>query len=270
MAMPENPLRSLREDEIEAFHRDGVICVRNVMPSRWIDLAAEAIERTRQQPSKTGKILSKPAPGYLNDIFMWLRDDGHRTFVLESPAARLAQQAMRSQTVTFFYDQVFAKEPGTNVPTPWHHDLTFWPIEGTQICSIWMPVDSVTRASSGLEYVRGSHRWNRRFKAVSPDYHPDLLASDLEDPPDIDAHRTDYDLVNWDMEPGDVLMFHPLTLHGSAGNSSTTQRRRALATRWLGDDVVYAPAKARMPLPPQHGLAPGDRLRGRYFPRILG
>jgi ectoine hydroxylase-related dioxygenase (phytanoyl-CoA dioxygenase family) len=89
---------------------------------------------------------------------------------------------------------------------------------------------SVTRGSSGLEYVRGSHRWNRRFKAVSPDYHPALLASDLEDPPDIDAHRDDYDLVDWDMEPGDVLMFHPLILHGSAGNSSTTRCQRGTAS----------------------------------------
>ena len=265
----ENPLHSLTEDEIQAFERDGVICVRQVMPRRWIDLMAAAIDRAKAQPSETGKILSKPDPGYLNDIFLWLRDDAYRTFVFESPAARLAQQAMRSKTVTFFYDQVFAKEPGTNVPTPWHHDLTFWPIEGNQICSIWMPVDPVSRESSGLEYVRGSHRWGKRYKAVSPDYHPHLLASDLPDPPDIDAHREQYDLVNWDMEPGDVLIFHPLILHGSSGNSSRTRRRRALATRWLGDDVVYAPAKARMGLPSGHGLSRGDKMGGRYFPQVI-
>jgi ectoine hydroxylase-related dioxygenase (phytanoyl-CoA dioxygenase family) len=147
--------------------------------------------------------------------------------------------------------------------------LTFWPIEGTQICSIWVPVDPVTRESSGLEYVRGSHRWNRRFKAVSPDYHPAPLASNLEDPPDIDAHRADYDLVNWDMEPGDVLLFYPLTLHGSRGNSSP-RRRRAFATRWLGGDVIYAPVKTRMPLPKGHGLVRGDKLSGRFFPQVLG
>jgi ectoine hydroxylase-related dioxygenase (phytanoyl-CoA dioxygenase family) len=267
---PEQPIRSLTAEEIESFVRDGVICVRQVIASRWLDLVAAAIDRTKAEPSETGKILSKPDPGYLNDLFLWLHDDAYRRFVFESPVSHLAQQAMRSHTVTFFYDQVFLKEPGTNVPTPWHHDLTFWPVEGTQICSIWMPVDPVTRASRGLEYVRGSHRWNKRYKAVSPDYHPHLMASDLEDPPDIDAHRDRYDLVNWDMEPGDVLMFHPLILHGSSGNSSLTRRRRALATRWLGDDVVYAPAKHRMPLPPGHGLSNGSKLTGRYFPQVLG
>ncbi len=267
---PEAPIRQLTDEEVRAFEKDGVVCVRQIIPKHWIDLIAAAIERTKRRPSEAGRMLSKPAPGFLNDLFVWMQDDAYRKFVFESPAAILARQVMRSETVTFFYDQVFVKEPGTNVPTPWHHDLTFWPIDGSQICSIWMPVDRVTRESSGLEYVRGSHRWRRRFKAVSPDYHPALLASELEDPPDIDKHREDYDLVSWDMDPGDILIFHALVLHGSSGNTSTTQRRRALATRWAGDDVVYAPGMARMPLPPGHGLEPGDKLSGRLFPKILG
>jgi hypothetical protein len=71
------------------------------------------------------------------------------------------------------------------------------------------------------------------------------------------------------MEPGDVLLFHPLVVHGSGGNSSATRRRRALATRWLGDDVVYAPRRATMPLLFDHGLRAGDRIGGPFFPRIL-
>ena len=55
-----------------------------------------------------------------------------------------------------------------------------------------------------------------------------MVNPDLEDPPDIDGHRDDYDIVGWDMEPGDVLIFHPLVVHGSSGNASTTTRRRAL------------------------------------------
>jgi ectoine hydroxylase-related dioxygenase (phytanoyl-CoA dioxygenase family) len=270
-SLPEEPVRALSKDEVKAFRSDGITRVRQVLPARWIEVAAAAIERTKQTPSKTGKALSKSAPGFLNDIFM-LVDDGYRRFVFESLAARRAQQVMGSRTVTFCYDQVFVKEPGTDVPTPWRHDLTFWPIEGTQIRSIWMPIDPVTRESSGLEYVLGSHRWNRRFKAVSPDYRPALLTSDLEDPPDISARRADYDLVNWDMEPGDVLIFHPLTLHGSRGNSSL-RRRRAFATRWLGDDVIYAPVKARMPLPKGHGLVHGDKIERPLFPagaRLVG
>lgn len=268
--MSERPLRNISEEEVLSFQRDGVVCLRDIMPRHWIAPLAAAIERAKGKLTPIGAMQSKPDSGFINDLFMWMHDDDFRAFVFESPAALLAHQAMGSRTVTFFYDQLFVKEPGTQVPTPWHHDLPFWPIEGNQICSIWMPLDPVTRASSGLEYVRGSHRWNKRFKAITPDYNPYMMKSDLEDPPDIDAHRDDYDLVNWDMEPGDVLLFHPLVVHGSSGNSTTTRRRRALATRWLGDDVVYAPRKATMPIPMEPQLQPGERVHGRFFPRLVG
>lgn len=73
---------------------------------------------------------------------------------------------MRAHTVRFFYDQLFVKEAGSPVPTSWHHDITFWPLAGQHICSLWLPLDPGNRTSSGLEYVRGSHRWSQRFKAI--------------------------------------------------------------------------------------------------------
>jgi hypothetical protein len=84
-AGPEQPIRSLSEEEIETFDRDGVICLRRVIPSRWLDLIAAAIDRSKAEPSETGKMLSKPDPGYLNDLFLWLHDDAYRRFIFESP-----------------------------------------------------------------------------------------------------------------------------------------------------------------------------------------
>jgi len=66
-----------------------------------------------------------------------------------------------------------------------------------------------------------------------------------------------------------VLIFHPLIVHGSPGNSSKHNARRALASRWVGADVVYDPKPHTMPLPPNHGLDPGDQLGGPIFPTVL-
>jgi ectoine hydroxylase-related dioxygenase (phytanoyl-CoA dioxygenase family) len=267
--VPADPLRTLTADEVHAFVEDGVVCARSVMPQAWLDIAADAIGRNLEEPTFIGQVISMPEQGFLNDVFVWLHDDGFRRFVLESPAATIAGQALSglgATTLSFFYDQSFVKEPGTQVPTPWHHDLTFWPVEGSQMCSIWMPLDPVTTATSGLEYVLGSHRWSQRFKAITPDHSTYMLNPDLDDVPDIDAHRDRYRVTSWDMEPGDVLVFHPLVVHGSQGNSSTTTRRRALATRWFGDDVVFRDLPYTMPLPPGHGLEDGRPFDGPLFP----
>jgi ectoine hydroxylase-related dioxygenase (phytanoyl-CoA dioxygenase family) len=270
--LTDQPLRDLTPDEVQTFVDDGVVCVPGVMPEPWLDLVGGAIERNIAEPTAIGKFISIPEKGFLNDIFMWLADDDYRRFVVDSPAATIASQALSglgATTCTFFYDQSFVKEPGTRVPTPWHHDLTFWPVEGTQVCSLWMPLDPVTRETSGLEYIRGSHRWPQRFKAITPDYNDFMINPELADLPDIDGHRDEYDLVNWDMRPGDVLIFHPLVVHGSGGNASTTTRRRALATRWFGDDVVYRDLPHTTPMPPGNQLVDGQPFGGEMFPRLI-
>jgi ectoine hydroxylase-related dioxygenase (phytanoyl-CoA dioxygenase family) len=269
-AKPEQPLRHLTAAEIHGFVTEGVICARGVIPPEWITRLAPAIERNIAKPTPSSKRISIPDERFFGDVFMWLHDPDFQAFVTQSPTAVLARQilaALGATGTTFFYDQLFVKEPGTQVRTPWHHDLTYWPIAGQQVCSIWMPLDPVTSATSGLSYVRGSHRWTQRFKAITPDRNDYMINPALDDTPDIDADPR-YELLAWDMQPGDVLIFHPLIVHGSGANTSTTTRRRAVATRWLGDDVVFRDLPYTMPLPPGHGLADGSRFGGPMFPRF--
>ena len=66
-----------------------------------------------------------------------------------------------------------------------------------------------------------------------------------------------------------MLLHHALTVHGAPGNKSSTQRRRAYATRWTGDDVVYDPRPDLVPLSiPEITLAPGEPLGGEVFPQV--
>ncbi|MEM6513715.1 MAG: phytanoyl-CoA dioxygenase family protein [Pseudomonadota bacterium] len=269
MTFAATPKRELTADEVQRFREDGVILVREALEPNWLELIEEGIEQGRTELSMIGKFMSRGTKGYEMDVFLWKRIDALRDAIYYGPFAHWAQQLMGSKEVRFFYDQMFVKEAGTDAPTPWHQDLSFWPIRGEQICSMWMPVDDVSRESSGLMYVKGSHRWPQRFKAISPDYFEPIIDEEMDDIPDINADPDAYDLVDWDMKPGDILMFHPLTLHGSYGNSHRERRRRAIAFRWTGDDVVYAPSPTRMGINFQHESTEGGPLRGAAFPRII-
>jgi ectoine hydroxylase-related dioxygenase (phytanoyl-CoA dioxygenase family) len=269
MAFAAQPKRLLTDAEIMRYQEDGVIMLKGCLEPNWVAMVEAGLEEARHKASPIGRLMSHNMEGYQMDIFLWKRVDVLRDLIYYSPLSRLAQQLMGSNEVRFFYDQMFLKEPGSDAPTPWHQDLSFWPIRGEQICSFWIPCDPVNRENSGLLYVRGSHKWPQRFKAVSPDYVASLLDDTMEDVPDINANPGQYDLLDWDMEPGDVLVFHPLTLHGSYGNASRVRRRRALALRWTGDDVVYAPSSKRMPIVYDHDSVEGGPLRGAAFPRIL-
>jgi ectoine hydroxylase-related dioxygenase (phytanoyl-CoA dioxygenase family) len=264
-----SPTRRLTEEEIGHYHRDGVVMIRGAIEPSWLRLIETGVEKARGAMSLQGRFMSRKTRGYQMDTFLWKHVDEIRDAIYYGPFAHWAQQLMGSQQVRFFYDQMFVKEPGTDAPTPWHQDLSFWPIRGEQIASFWIPLDPVTRESSGLMYVRGSHQWPQRFKAISPDYVAAIIDEKMDDVPDINADPGRYELLDWEMEPGDILMFHPLTLHGSHGNRHRTRRRRALALRWTGDDVVWAPSPKRMPVHFRHDSVPGGGLSGAAFPRIL-
>lgn len=269
MSYAAKPQRMLTDTEIQAFRDDGVVMIKGALDPNWLSMVETGIEEARSNASLLGKFMSRKVEGYQMDIFLWKRIDILRDLIYYGPFAHWAQQLMGSNEVRFFYDQMFVKEPGTDAPTPWHQDLSFWPIAGDQICSFWIPCDPVNRESSGLMYVRGSHQWPQRYKAISPDMVAALIDPEMDDIPDINANPEQYDLIDWNMEPGDILVFHPLTLHGSFGNASRVRRRRALALRWVGDDVRYAPSDKRMPIHYRHDSEAGGPLRGAAFPRIL-
>ena len=263
--VPERPAQDLAKEQIEAFWRDGVICIRQLYSPEWVDRLRSALDRISISPNP---IFGNPRPDDdYQGVYAWFTDDAIRDFVLQAPSAWIAQQAFRSTRVNFFYDQIFIKRKLSPNPTPWHHDFTFWPLAGEQIASLWTSVDAVDAESSSLEFVRGSHRWPKRFRAIGSDGTVVTPGDDMDELPDMRNDRDKYDIVSWALKPGDALLFHALTLHGARGNSSAKTGRRAITTRWCGDDVRYAEDKHLIPY--RHELKAGDPLSGYLFPRIL-
>jgi len=255
---------AIDEAEIAEYEQKGAVCLRGLFDEYWIDRLRSAVENrialARSRPSK------KAAHASFTDLFMWQEDRDFRDFVFDSPAAAIAKTMMRSRSVRFYFDQLFVKEPQTAAPSPWHHDQPFWPVSGNQVCSIWLALDPVTKASSGLEYVAGSHLWGKRFK---PGPVPPIPGFDGDEDvtPDIEAERDMHEFLNWDMEPGDCLVHHGLTMHGAGGNTTIAVRRRAHATRWLGDDATYRAGGGHEPLKVD-GLQTGDAFPADRFPPV--
>lgn len=59
--------------------------------------------------------------------------------------------------------------------------------------------------------------------------------------PDIDAHRADYRILGWALQPGDAIAFNFATIHGAPATATATAagRRRVFSARWVGDGAVF-------------------------------
>lgn len=265
----------LDEKDIAAFHEDGVVCLRGVFAPRWIELVARGIERNLRQPGPL--FAENTAPGepgrFCSDMSTWPAIPEFREYGFVSPAASIAGQLMQATAVVFLEDQWFLKEPGTSTRTPWHQDLPYYDIEG-EFCSVWMPLDPIPRDAS-IEFLRGSHRWNRLFMPAS--FQNETPLGDpgsegdgrYERMPDIEARRDAYDIAGWDLEPGDAIIFSARMVHGAPGNRRGTTRMRRMATRWAMAEARYAPkGYVWSGLAEGHGLSPGDPLPCAVFPVV--
>ncbi|AUH73739.1 phytanoyl-CoA dioxygenase family protein [Legionella sainthelensi] len=236
--------KSVTQAHVDAYKKDGAICIRQILNSEEITLLREGIELNLRSPSQRSKIASKSEdPGqFIEDFCTWQTNPNYQQFIFESPAGVIAGTLMGSKKTRLYHDHLLVKEPGTQQRTPWHQDQPYYNIEGFQNCSLWIPVDPVSRISS-LEFVAGSHLgpWlmPRSFMDNQAKWFPEGSLTEL---PDIEAKRETYPILGWEIIPGDVVCFHMLTLHAASGVPGT-QRRRVFSVRFLGDDITHAPRK---------------------------
>ena len=261
------------DKDVQTFASDGAIVLRNLISPAWLKRIAAAIERDIAEPAPYfhGYAATGGTGQFHGNLRVWETDPDLREFCLHSGLPEMAAMILGSGRINLLYDQLFVKEPGTPNPTRWHNDQPYWPIRGRDVVSFWMSPDEVSKDSGALEFISGSHKWGTMFQperfgdtAAHDDYdrNPDYV-----DMPDIDATRGDYDIVTWDLNPGDVYVFHAMTVHGAGGNLRNDVRRRGYAVRYVGDDICYDGRPGTNEHLRSADFADGDVLTGPRFPQ---
>jgi len=257
-------------DLIDQYRRDGVVLMRGIFTD-WVEKLRQGLQRNMDAPQRYAypcESTPKGSPGRFFDSYCnWALIPEYSEHVAKSCCASLAGQLMMSDTAQLFHEHAFCKEPGTQQATPWHQDMPYYCVSGTQTVSLYVALDEMP-ADVAVQFVRGSHRWGRMFHPVAflDGSNFDSHGNPMERAPDINSQPEDYDIAAWDLKPGDCIAFDFLTLHGTTAGE-VKHRRRAISTRWLGDDVVYCerPVETSPPFEDM-ALRPGDRMREDWFP----
>lgn len=231
---------------VETFQRDGAACLRQLFRPEEIALLRAGIDENLRALSPRAKVASgADDPGrFVEDFCNWQDNTSYRRFIFDTPLAEAAGRLMQSTSARLYHDHMLTKEPGTRQPTPWHQDQPYYNIDGRQNISFWIPADPVSREST-LEFVAGSHLgpWlmPRSFMDAQAKWFPEGSLADL---PNIEAARDAYPILGWELQPGDAVCFHMLTLHAASGVIGPN-RRRVFSVRFLGDDITHAPRRWR-------------------------
>ncbi|MBH68815.1 MAG: phytanoyl-CoA dioxygenase [Rhodospirillaceae bacterium] len=257
---------------VRAFKELGAVVVRNAIPNLWIEKLQRGLERNIATPGPFTRCYTKDGESgsFIGDYCNWARIQEYKSFFFDSPAAALAADLMQSSKVNLFHEHVLVKEPNTENKTPWHHDQPYYCVNGNDTCSLWIPLDPISEEAC-VQFIAGSHLWGRWFtptKFIGSQF--ENKDDGFEEMPDIDSNIQNYDILSWELNPGDCIAFNFLTVHGAPGNTSKTIRRRAFAARFTGDDVTYVKRKGEMSPPfPQLELREGEPIDCPTFPVLL-
>jgi phytanoyl-CoA hydroxylase len=206
-----------------AYERDGVAIIRNVLDSAFVAELDQHIDwliarHPELRPESLGHHL------IANDPF-WVR------FLSDKRLLDLAQ-VLVGPDIAFFAADYIAKPPRDGRAILWHQDANYWPLLPMEVFTVWFAVSHAGPQNGGVRFIPGSHH-------LGPQIHPretesvNLLNSQV-DPTVVD----DSQAVDAVLEPGDVSIHHPYTLHGSEPNKSGQWRR--------GGSIQYMPTTTQV------------------------
>ncbi len=271
-------VKLISKEEIEKYNEDGVIFLKNKFDIKWIENLKKGIEKDIKNPSPRFKshTLKPNVPAYLEDYWTWDLVPEFKDFVFNSPYAEIASELMSAKKINLVMDNWFLREAGSKSSTPFHHDISYFDMEGT-MCVLWLPLEA-TRKDEGIAWVKSSHLWDKLFlRVLFKDGHKvegnecTIDGKKYELPPDVLGNKDKYEFLQWDFELGDAVIFDMRSLHGTLSSSipQKTLSRYTLRVAkedakisYVGDWTSYNYRKAMQ----EAGYKDGDKLGGKMFP----
>jgi len=270
----------LTNDEISQFKKDGAIFLKGKFDISWIEKLQNGIKKDIKNPSPRFKshTLQKGVPAYLEDYWTWQLIPEFKDFVFNSPYAQMASELMSAKKINLVMDNWFLREGGSKSSTPFHHDISYFDMEGT-MCVLWLPLEP-TKKEEGISFIKGSHLWNKLFlRVLFKDGHKIegnecvINGKKYEIPPDILGNKDKYEFLQWDCDLGDCIIFDMRSLHGTLSLTipDKTLSRYTLRVAkedakisYIGDWTSYNYRKAMQ----EAGYKNGNPLGGKMFPTL--
>lgn len=272
---PRDPVAGMNEEMIARYEQDGVIMLRGALSAEWLMLLEMGLNRVLSDSAVEKHTFFQGTDGAFQETIRNFDSAIEiKRLLFDSPITGILGRCMRSENVWYYSDEFFIKNAGGCERTPWHQDTPYFPVAGSQLSSMWISLDPLPKEDC-LEFIVGSHL-ETMFDGFNPQKPEDpssgYYGQELPILPDIQADRDSFPIASWEVMPGDVIISSPGIIHGG-GPTVADGKRRALAVRMFGDDVVYATRPASRPTVPltpglSAHLKPGDPLRSPWYPKL--
>lgn len=200
------PAALVTDAAVEHIRERGWVKLRGVVPPAMIEShrpgIREHVMERRQRLNAQERSLGASAT--TNMFRLGDAPKAVSEFVTSPLLGEIAARLLGVEAVRVLHFCGFFKAGG-GLPTPWHQDLTFIPLDTDKVLSIWIPLTRITEDMGVLVFAEGSH-----------------LHGQLDD---VTRAAGRHPLVQTGtLEVGDVSVHMGWTLHSSLKNASERMR----------------------------------------------
>jgi len=226
------PNANLKDERVIKYLQDGYVIIKNVITPETVKKAQDHIQWLQQENPTVD-------PELLEHWFM--RDDPFWISLVRDPKiAEIVSQFLGPNIATFASHYV-CKPPKVGKRIHWHQDGGYWPLEPMEVLSVWLAVDKSFRENGCMRVEAESHKKGLVLKGMDAkefEKHVKGVHMGKQTELSVDENK----VVDVVLEPGDISIHHPWSIHGSEPNTSDLRR--------CGLTIRYIPTSTRVVLDP--------------------
>lgn len=258
---------SLTSEQTAAYREKGHILLHGVASPEEAEAYRRVITGRTAEFAKRYKPLAERdtyGKAFIQYSNIWTQDEAVARFTLAKRFGQIAADLMGVDGVRVYHDQALYKEPGGG-HTPWHQDQFYWPLDGVQTVTMWMPLADASADMGTMRFASGSQELGY-LGAVPISDESETAWSDLIKEKGLPVEEAGA------MRAGDATFHNGWTLHGAPGNQSASNMREVMTVIYFADG-----AKISTPDNPNRendlrnwfpGLKPGDLAASEINPLV--
>lgn len=225
----------LSDEQLQEFHQNGFIVLRNFLPQEKCDAildVAKAHLGHKIEPIETEIGYDERSKEYRTDVVdytsqsneehmivrrlrqVYSRDILFKEWMEDVEIRPVLQQILDDRVVitTAHHNSIMTKMPHYSRATAWHQDRRYWRYSDDNLVSVWLALDDEYSDNGVLEFLPGSHLI--QFKPEQFD-EKEYFREDTSENAALIAKK-----VSTTLKKGDVIIFHSLLLHRANKNST--------------------------------------------------
>jgi Phytanoyl-CoA dioxygenase (PhyH) len=249
----------ISEEQIATLERDGVVLIKGVFDADWVQYLRRATQYQVDHPHfwAFAGTASKLYDYIQRNV--WQTNKAFANFYYHSALGDVLRQCGRTDEIRISTDLLMVNP---NKGFKWHQDNQNGPITPEEGIRFWITMDETPADYGAPVYLRKSH-FNTAVdpQAVFVDIYQDGLQEYC------------HDLLEFRTQPGDMLIWHPKTIHkidGPADGIWTSYRRVLGGTAAKGGSLYHDKRGTGGVLSDlgRHGMEDGDKLSSPFFPIV--